>query len=116
MDKTKKYVIFRHLNMPDKGKCFFTTHNYKESEDKMCRSFKGELWYEIIDYADTVSEAQKMCNFNYGGLPSQKEFEDYAKQKVEKYKHMTDVNKLNVDKLIKLDRGVRKFGYINKYI
>jgi hypothetical protein len=83
-NKDKQYVVLRHLTMPDKGKCFFTTNNPDEPEEEKGLSAKGERWYEVIGYADTVQEAQDMCATNYGGLPSMKEFDDYAKEQVRK--------------------------------
>jgi hypothetical protein len=78
----KKYVILRHLTMPDKGRCFFTTNDPNEPEDEKGLSHKGERWYEVVGYADTTEEAQSMCSSNYGGLPSMKEFDDWAKAEV----------------------------------
>jgi hypothetical protein len=79
-DKDKQYVVLRHLTMPDKGLCFFTTNNPNEPEEEKGLSAKGERWYEVVGYADEVEEAQSMCVRNYGGLPSMKEFEDHAKK------------------------------------
>lgn len=83
-DKNKEYLVLRHLLMPDKGKCFFTTNNPDEPEEEKGLSAKGERWYEVVGYADTVNEAQSMCRNNYGGIPTQQEFDDWAKEKVRK--------------------------------
>jgi len=80
----KKFVILRHLMMPDKGKCFFTTNDPKKPEEKKGLSLEGERWYEVVGYADTVEDAQSMCASNYGGIPSWKEFEDWAHEKISK--------------------------------
>jgi len=75
-DIKSEYVILRHLLMPDKGKCFFSTNG---SEDPRL-SYKGDVWYEIIGYTDSVSDAQTMCYDNYGGCPTTREFEEYFKE------------------------------------
>lgn len=80
--KDKKYVVLRHLMMPHKGICFFSMNDPNESEEEKGLSAKGERWYEVVGYADEVEEAQIMCDRNYGGLPSMKEFKDYAKQEM----------------------------------
>ncbi len=77
INTTAEYVVLRHLCMPDKGKCFFTTNS---EMGRGCHGNTGELWYEIVAYADSVREAQTACSQNYGGLPSRKEFEDHAKE------------------------------------
>ena len=77
-EKMKEYVILRHLRMPNKGMCFFTTN----SEDDPTHGNTGELWYEIIGYADEVKEAQDICKDNYGGLPDREEFDNYVKEKI----------------------------------
>ena len=79
MKKIKKYVVLRHLTMPDKGKCFFSMN----TGTNHTHSNKGELWYEIIGYTDEVEDAQRMIYNNYGGLPTMKEFEDYWKKEIE---------------------------------
>ncbi len=81
INTTSEYVVLRHLTMPDKGKCFFTT-NSEMGRD--CHGHTGELWYEIVAYADSVKEAQTLCSFHYGGLPSMKEFEDHAREEINK--------------------------------
>ena len=83
-NKDAKYVVLRHLKMPDKGKCFFTTNDPNEPEEEKGLSYKGELWYEVIGYANTSEEAQSMCFHNYGGLPSMEEFENHAREEIEK--------------------------------
>jgi len=80
MDKDKKYVVLRHLTMPDKGRCFFTTNT---PDTRTGRGRNGELWYEAVGFADTVEEAQGLCSSMYGGLPSQREFDEWAKAEVE---------------------------------
>jgi hypothetical protein len=47
----KKFVILRGIK---DGNVFFSTHR---GEDPT-KSDKGETWYEILGYADTVEEAQ----------------------------------------------------------
>ena len=78
---TSEYVVLRHLNMPDKNKCFFTTNG---ELGRSCRGYTGELWYEVVGYADSVREAQTLCGQHYGGLPSMQEFEDHARKQIEK--------------------------------
>jgi len=82
-NKDKQYVVLRHLTMPHKGLCFFTTNDPNEPEEKKGLSHKGERWYEVVGYADEVEEAQSMCARNYGGLPTWKEFENHAKEEIE---------------------------------
>jgi len=82
MAETKKYVVLRHLTMPDKGRCFFTSNGKKGTECEY--GYTGERWYEAVGYADTVEEAQHLCHINYGGLPSWEEFEKYAKETFKK--------------------------------
>jgi hypothetical protein len=84
MEKNKKYVILRHLTMPDKGKCFFTTNDPNEPEEEKGLSFEGERWYEVVGYSNTIPGAQKMCDENYGGLPRQEEFDEWARKEIEK--------------------------------
>jgi len=81
INTTAEFVVLRHLCMPNKGLCFFTS-NSEMGRD--CHGITGELWYEIVGYADTVREAQTLCGQNYGGLPSTKEFEDHAKEEIKK--------------------------------
>jgi hypothetical protein len=78
---TAEYVVLRHLTMPDKGKCFFTTNG---ELGRSCHGYNGELWYEVVAYANTVPEAQTLCDQHYGGIPSMKEFEDHAREEIEK--------------------------------
>ena len=82
--KDSQYVVLRHLTMPHKGLCFFTTNDPEEPEEEKGLSLEGERWYEVVGYADTVEQAQGLCSSNYGGLPSMKEFEDYAKDELRK--------------------------------
>ena len=81
-ENKKQYVVLRHLLMPHKNLCFFTTNNPDEPEEEKGLSLEGERWYEVVGYADTVEEAQGKCNSNYGGLPSWEEFETHAKEKI----------------------------------
>ena len=83
-NKDKQYVVLRHLTMPHKNLCFFTTNDPNEPEEEKGLSAKGERWYEVVDYADTVEEAQSLCSYHYGGLPSMQEFEDHAKEEIRK--------------------------------
>lgn len=78
VNKTAKFVVLRHLTMPHKGMCFFTANT---ATGRDCYSIGGDLWYEIVDFADTVEEAQRSTAKHYGGCPSQKEFIEYTKQK-----------------------------------
>ena len=52
-----EFVIKRNITMPDRGICYFTT-NSEIGRD--CHSYKGELWYENVGYANTVEEAQDL--------------------------------------------------------
>jgi hypothetical protein len=83
-NKDSEYVVLRHLTMPHKGLCFFTTNNPDEPEEEKGLSAKGERWYEVVGYANSPSEAQHLCSMSYGGLPSMKEFEEHAKEEIEK--------------------------------
>jgi hypothetical protein len=82
-NSNKLFVIYRHLTMPDKGKCFFSTNNPKVPEERKGLSMAGERWYEVVGYADTVEEAQDICADNYGGLPTMAEFDTWAREQSE---------------------------------
>lgn len=52
-DSTKPYILLKGIERSNK----FITSNI-QGEDHT-RSAEGELWYEIIGYADTIPEAQQ---------------------------------------------------------
>ena len=94
MTSTKnEYIILRHLTMPDKGKCFFTSYRSENTDHDYTHGNTGELWYEIIGYAITVLEAQELCDSNYGGLPTMQEFDEWANLEV-KLETLTNLNNL----------------------
>lgn len=70
----KKYVILRHLTLPDKGFCFFTTNT---GDKDIEYGSNGEQWYEIVGYADTVEEAQILCATKRGIRATFNELLDY---------------------------------------
>lgn len=54
--KQFKYVCLRTLVGPSKGGKFFSMNSPNPEF-----SAKGERWYEVIGYANTVHEAQQIC-------------------------------------------------------
>lgn len=76
-DKNKKFVIQRHLCMPHKGICFFTTNSERGRD---CYSAKGELWYENVAYADTLEEVQSLIR-ELSVYPTFEEIYDYRSSK-----------------------------------
>jgi hypothetical protein len=53
-DNTKEYVVLRGLKHDN---VFFTANTPGSDPTK---SAEGEIWYEILGYADTIEEAQAL--------------------------------------------------------
>lgn len=81
MKNTKQYVVLRHLNLPDRGLCFFSTNcNWEEStsdHENNTHGNTGEQWYEEVGFSDTIEEAQNLCGTEAKETASFQELFDY---------------------------------------
>jgi hypothetical protein len=79
-DKSKKYVVLEHLQLPNRG-CRFWTMNTTNNT----RSLSGELWYEEICFTDDSEEAIRYSRIvNKDTIPTSKELEEYWKEQIMK--------------------------------
>lgn len=60
MESNKKFVVLEGLKH---GNRFYSTNTPGEDPTK---SAKGETWYKVIGYADTVEEAERILYPNPG--------------------------------------------------
>lgn len=91
MDKNKQYVVLEHLMLPDRGFRFFSTNcryrgadpdNIKENNT---HGYTGEQWYEEVGFADTVEEAQALCNkVDQRKIPTWNELYEYHRKEAER--------------------------------
>jgi len=73
----KEYVVVKHLTMPDKGICFFTS-NSELGRD--CTDLHGNVVYENVAFADTVEEAQSYVR-QLSTYPTMREMEEHYKNR-----------------------------------
>lgn len=81
MDNTKEYVVLRHLLLPDRGLCFFSTNCFWEGStsgrENNTHGHTGEQWYDEAGFADTIEEAQHLCGSEAKETASFQELYDY---------------------------------------
>lgn len=81
IDNKKQYVVLRHLELPDRGLCFFSTNCYWKGfipgNENNTQGYNEEEWYEEVGFADTMEEAQKLCSDKRLPTASFQELSDY---------------------------------------